>query len=226
VTSSDFAQTDRFAPDYDDAVRKNGWNSPGLIHGLLSEHLRPGQRLLDLGIGTGLSAIPFYEAGLEVHGIDGSGEMLKRSKEKGIAKTLTLHDIRETPWPYPDGNVDHVIACAVFHLIGPLGPLFSETRRLLQRQGHFCFTIESAEDTSFPRDTATGGGIIELMNKTSGVRSFVHSRDHVEHLLREFGFSVIDVLEYVAYPATDWSGERTFLAYLAQLREDGRGAHP
>jgi predicted TPR repeat methyltransferase len=217
LANSDFAQTDRFAPDYDDAVQNHGWNSPGIIHGILSEHLMSGQRVLDVGIGTGLSAIPFHEAGLEVHGIDGSGEMLKRSREKGVAKTLTQQDIRETPWPYSDRSFDHVIACAVFHLIGPLEPIFSETFRLLRCEGHFCFTVESAEDTSFPSDTAAGDGIIELTNEVTGVRSYVHRRPHVEHLLRKVGFGVIDTLEYVAYPATDWSGERSFLAYLARL---------
>ena len=34
-------------------------------------------RLLDIGIGTGLGSLPFAKTGLEIFGIDGSGEMLK-----------------------------------------------------------------------------------------------------------------------------------------------------
>lgn len=60
------------------SLRSTAGNDPVILHGMLTEHLKPRQRLLDLGIGTGLSALPFRQAGLEVNGIDGSEEMLKR----------------------------------------------------------------------------------------------------------------------------------------------------
>lgn len=119
-------------------------------------------------------------------------------KKKDVAVELTLHDIRETPWPFPDRSFDHVIASGVFHLVGHLDHIVSETSRLLRDPGHFCFTTDSPKDISFPPDNAMGGGVVELTNETTGVKSYVQSQACVEHLLRQFGFSVTHTLDAVS----------------------------
>jgi ubiquinone/menaquinone biosynthesis C-methylase UbiE len=44
----------------------------------------PGDRILDLGCGTGADALHFVESGISVHGIDGSGEMVRLARMKGV----------------------------------------------------------------------------------------------------------------------------------------------
>ena len=78
---------------YDDTAAATGWLGPQVAFDLMRDHLRPGQTLLDLGIGTGLSSALFREAGLRVHGLDGDPEMLAVCRWKGFG------DLVLPTWP-------------------------------------------------------------------------------------------------------------------------------
>jgi predicted TPR repeat methyltransferase len=54
-----------------------------MVFGMAFEYVAPGERLPDLGIGTGLSSAPFRKAGPEIRGLDGSEEMLAACRRKG-----------------------------------------------------------------------------------------------------------------------------------------------
>jgi predicted TPR repeat methyltransferase len=60
----------------------------------------PQDRLLDIGIGTGLGSMPFAKTGLEIFGIDGSVEMLKICKSKEFATDLKQFNLQNTPRPF------------------------------------------------------------------------------------------------------------------------------
>jgi ubiquinone/menaquinone biosynthesis C-methylase UbiE len=62
---------------YDQEAEETGWFGPEILFGLSFKYLQPNQSILDLGIGTGLSSVLFHKAGLEVHGLDNSPEMLE-----------------------------------------------------------------------------------------------------------------------------------------------------
>lgn len=47
------------------------------------EQIQPGQSILDIGIGTGLRSILFRKAGLTVHGMETSQDMLEACRTKG-----------------------------------------------------------------------------------------------------------------------------------------------
>lgn len=51
--------------------------------------LKPGAKVLELGIGTGRIALPLAERGHEVHGVDGSEAMLARLREKDPHGAIT-----------------------------------------------------------------------------------------------------------------------------------------
>src|SRR5690606_36665026 len=55
---------------------------------------RPGERVLEVGVGTGLS-LPLYPAGVHVTGIDVSPEMLERARERvareAAGREIELH---------------------------------------------------------------------------------------------------------------------------------------
>jgi ABC-type dipeptide/oligopeptide/nickel transport system ATPase component len=100
---------DEHAFGYDREARETGWFGPEVLFGLCFEYVRPHERLLDIGIGTGLGSMLFARAGLEVFGIDGSAEMLEICRSKDFAEDLREFDLRGMPLPYSDGSFDDAI---------------------------------------------------------------------------------------------------------------------
>jgi predicted TPR repeat methyltransferase len=129
-------------PEYDRQASANHWY-PEAIFGLCYEYMRPGQRLLDVGTGTGLAAQPFARAGVQVYGFDAAAEMLALCAAKGIMADLKQHDLCALPWPYEAGWFDWVIACGVLHFVADLEPVFHEVDRLLRPDGVFAFTTKT-----------------------------------------------------------------------------------
>lgn len=67
------------ADEYD-ALYAGHWETEAAVERLAE--LAAGGRVLELGIGTGRLALPLLERGMEVHGIDGSAEMVAKLREK------------------------------------------------------------------------------------------------------------------------------------------------
>lgn len=212
---------DKTARDYDAQSRQYEWHGPEVVFGLAFEYVNAGETLLDIGIGTGLSALPFHKAGLSIVGIDDSRKMLDICGSKNIARELREYDIRQTPLPYPDGAFDHLVACGVFHLIEKLDPLVLEASRLLKDRGTFVFTFEKhrvgAEDGSPVRP----GEVSKRIDEESGVEVFRHSEAYIKRLLAENGFSVLKSVEFVAsiHPET---GRKVHFKAIAAAKSASR----
>lgn len=134
------APHDAYAADYDAQVQAYDCHIAAVLFGLCYEFTHPGQRLLDAGIGSGLSAQLFAQAGLEIYGMDFSPAMLDICRAKGFAADLQQHDLLQIPWPYRSGRFDHVVCCGVLHFIAELDDIFSEAARVLATGGVFAFT--------------------------------------------------------------------------------------
>lgn len=88
------------------------------------EYIKSGEKILDVGIGTGLSAAAFRTMGLDVFGLDYSHEMLKICQQKGLAVDLKQFDLNDSPLPYPNHFFDHISANAVLYFLSKLDRLF------------------------------------------------------------------------------------------------------
>jgi predicted TPR repeat methyltransferase len=183
----------------------------------MHEHLEQGHELLDLGIGTGLSTVPFARAGLVVCGLDGSQKMLNQCAAKGIAAELKKHDICSGPIPFDDDSFDHVVASGLFHLIGELGDVFSEVARVMRGSGAFGFSLEVLQPDLTSEGNLLTDGLLEIKNEVSGVVAYLHSHNLIKGLLEKTGFRITKTLDYVAYRKTDWADERSFRAYVARV---------
>jgi SAM-dependent methyltransferase len=86
------------AADYD-AFYEGVFDTEGAVDRLVE--LAGGGPVLELGVGTGRLALPLAERGLEVHGVDGSPEMLDllAAKPGGEAIATTLGDFSEVRAP-------------------------------------------------------------------------------------------------------------------------------
>jgi predicted TPR repeat methyltransferase len=192
---------DAYAAEYDDQVRAYDSHVHEALFGLCYELLQPGQRLLDLGIGTGLAAALFARAGLRVHGMDFSPAMLELCQAKGFAAELTQQDILHTPWPVSALAFDAAICCGVFHFIPDLEAIFGETQRTLKDDGIFAFTTKAPAvlvDRQKKYDHMSSGGM----------DIFAHSSEYIIGLLQHTGFELRKAMRCFV-------GEDIFVVWIA-----------
>ncbi len=204
------------AIEYDQRARETNWFGPDVVFGLAYEYVEPGDSLLDLGIGSGLSSILFHKAGLRVYGLDGSGEMLEVCKSKGFAVELKQHDLRSMPLPYPTGFFDHVVSVAVLNSFRDLGPLFKETARIMKEGGVFAFTVEEQKCGQDDRYEINRVNVSEKPKSETAVTLFRHSRDYIAQLLDDSGFMLLKSLEFLAFKYPAENKDIFFKAYIAE----------
>lgn len=169
---------DAYAAEYDQQVQAYGCYVADVLFGLCYEYVQPGQRLLDAGVGSGLSAQLFAKAGLAIHGMDFSPAMLAACRAKGMAMDLKLHDLQQAPWPYRANGFDHVICCGVLHFIASLEAIFGEAARVLAPGGVFAFTTQLPAALSDDKQPC-------LQRVVGDFDIFAHAPAYVEALLTQ-----------------------------------------
>jgi len=172
---------------YDAQARQHYWH-PEALFGLTYACLHPGERLLDVGIGTGLASEPFASAGVAVFGLDSDAEMLALCRAKGFAADLVQHDLTITPWPYGEASFDHVLAAGVLHFFPDIEPICREVARVLRPGGTFTFTLKGP-----PLACMVGAGMdVErrVEETIQGATLYQHPRATVDRVLADCGLVV------------------------------------
>jgi phosphatidylethanolamine/phosphatidyl-N-methylethanolamine N-methyltransferase len=94
---------------------------------------RPGQRILEVGVGTGLS-LPHFRPDSRVTGIDVSAEMLaraqRRAKRLQLAHVKGLHVMDAENLEFPDSSFDAVLALYVASVVPNPARFAAEMRRV------------------------------------------------------------------------------------------------
>jgi len=169
------------ANKYDAEVKEYASYSHDVLFGMAFEFVKEEEKILDLGIGTGLASIKFAKAGLRIYGLDLSEDMLNVCRKKSFAEELKLYNILENKIPYENNTFDHVISCGVFHFIEDLSNLFSETKRVIKKDGIFGFTISPQEI----------GKDIQKEMTSWGVPIYKHSPNFIMRLLDTNGMRLV-----------------------------------
>ena len=180
-----------FASKYDDLVEKQNWYGAEILLGMIFDYLKAKDKILDIGIGTGLSATGFHALGLDVYGLDYSNEMLEVCRQKDIAVDLKQFDLNDTPLPYASNFFDHISANAILYFIDKLDNLFEEISRIIKAKGIWAFIIEENIDPSKPE-------IIEKPRGKNGLITYRHSQFYILDLMKNNGFTLLKKVEFIA----------------------------
>ena len=205
---------DRWAESYDSESIKVQWHGPAVIFGLMYQYVAAGQALLDLGIGTGLGALPFYKAGLKVSGIDSSPSMLEQCKKKAVGFNLILHDIANTPWSFKENAFDHIISTGVFHSLGDLKSVIGDAARVLKAGGKLGFDFFEYVPDRGDDFNLVSEGIYSHLNTEYNHRVFKHTEEYISGLLSENGFKILHDTEFLA----SHDSKKYFRVFVSELK--------
>ena len=201
-----------FVFKYDALVRKQNWYGAEILLGMIFEYLKAKDKILDIGIGTGLSAAGFHSLGLEVYGLDHSSEMLEACRQKDIAVELKRFDINDTPLPYSSDFFNHISANAILYFIGKLDNLFAEISRIIKEKGIWAFMIEEHTDLNKPE-------IIEKPRGKNGLLTYKHGQYYILNLMKKNGFTLLKKIEFTAENFQMEGKAVSFVLYVTEANQ-------
>lgn len=126
----------RYAPVYD--MIFGGVLDRGRKEAVRLMNSQPPGRVLEVGVGTGLS-LPHYDPQARVVGIDLSREMLDKARDRvarhGLGHVEALEEMDARATPFPDASFDTVVSMYVLSVTPEPERLLTEMRRLCKPGG-------------------------------------------------------------------------------------------
>lgn len=152
-----FCEPNDYVQNYDEIARvllenlkkegKNPWMDEELwkksesdTAEICNQYIKNGDRVLDVGCGTG--RMLSYFNNVEKFGIDISVDMAKMCRDKGIEACMgNVEDL-----PYEDGSMDMVICTDVLEHVFDLYKTLSEINRVVKKGGYIILRVPQDED--------------------------------------------------------------------------------
>jgi SAM-dependent methyltransferase len=161
--------------------------------------VRPGQTILELACGpgdTGLTAAPLLGPRGRLILTDFAPRMVEAARRRGSELGLTNVEYRVMDaerLDLPDGSVDGVVCRWGYMLMADPTAAFRETRRVLRRGGHLCFSVfASAERNPWAaipaRILIEGGHMPPPSPEAPGILALANP-DRIRRLLTDAGFA-------------------------------------
>lgn len=149
---------------------------------------QPGEHVLEVGVGTGLS-LPLYPETVRVTGIDISQEMLDRARGRvtrdALSSRITLHVMDAERMSFPDNSFDKVVAMYVVSVVPHPERLIDEMRRVCKPDGDI-FIVNH-----FHSPNPLVGGVETLLAPLSRLMGF-HPDFCLRTFVRQTGLDVIE----------------------------------
>lgn len=180
---------DRFAADFDKRLVEDlEYRTPQRMIEFLAPWVagREGKlRIEDLGCGTGLSGIVLKPYAARMNGVDLSGQMLGKARERNLYDALHEAEIAAYLDGRPPGECDLAAAMDVFVYLGDLAEVFRAVTRALAPGGLFALSVEKldgearfhlarsgryAHSAAYLRSLAADNGLVEWRIEESAIR--------------------------------------------------------
>lgn len=146
----------------------------------------PGTRVLEVGVGTGLS-LPLYPPDVKVTGIDLSKEMLHYAKElvkeDGLKNVENLLVMDAEHMTFPDSSFDSIVAMYVATVVPDPRQFVNELRRVCKPGGKIILL------NHFANKERLFGKVAELISPISKYVGF-RTNLTLEEFLNETGFEI------------------------------------
>jgi predicted TPR repeat methyltransferase len=194
---------DLLASIYDKATEVPGaWNPPDVIYESIKDYIHSYSRILDIGIGTGLSIDKVYKswAYKEIYGVDISAKMLDVCKGKYPNTQLThissIVEIRSIGEYF-----DIVISSGTLEFVEDIDLVFQQVRHKQKRDGVFAFTYEPIIYLHpFQKDSKS----LTVPDKSSSLYiedfyTYRHEPHEILKLLNKNGYEATKDSEFIAY---------------------------
>lgn len=121
---------EQIATTYDRRYRDNTYSgTDDTLRGFVTD----GQRVLEVGCGTGHWLARLEHWGCQASGLDPSSEMLKKAAARGLKGQLVRGRAESLPWA--DAAFDRVVCVNALHHFGDKAGFATEARRVLCRGG-------------------------------------------------------------------------------------------
>jgi len=169
--------------------------------------LRPGDRVLEVGVGTGLS-LPLYPRDVRITGIDVSREMLEKARRRvsrrRIANVDALLEMDAERMSFPDASFDKVVAMYVVSVVERPDRLLDELHRVCRPHGEIYLVNHVRSDNRFI--AAVENGLARFSDKLGfhpdfQLRDMVGDAGELTELSRiNFFWKVMRVKNGVAHP--------------------------
>jgi demethylmenaquinone methyltransferase/2-methoxy-6-polyprenyl-1,4-benzoquinol methylase len=187
---------DRTAPDYDRIENLLAFGSGPWYRrqALLRAGLQPGMKVLDVGIGTGLTAragIEIVGDGTLLTGVDPSPGMMANAQ---LPAGVTLVEGRAESIPLPDGGYDFLSMGYALRHIADFAAAAAEFHRVLKPGGKICLLEITRPESSTGRLLLKGymKGVVPML------ASLIGKRKETAQLWRYYW----DTIEHCASPAS------------------------
>lgn len=188
----------------------------------IAKQVRPGSRVLNIGVGSGCLEGLLVSKGVEVSCLDPSQKAIER-----IAEQLDLGDRAKVGYsreiPFPDYSFDYVIMSEVLeHLDNvDIKSTLKEVIRVLCESGRFLGTVPADENLQASLVVCPCCG--KHFHRWGHVQSF--SKDRVSQVLEVFDSSRVKRLSFVDFQQLNWKGKVVGTIQIIQSALGQRGSN-